>query len=138
MSKQQGKLEPLEPKSPMERGQQGFQMEMNKEQVPGIESSTVQFMNLEDPNVPLEFTFMRKNQKTPHKYKLFSGRTYTLPVDVIDHLNSKAYPIYENKWNAEEQQYNSVQVGMKPRFTCHPVQPRKQPKQSNQAVEEAA
>jgi hypothetical protein len=136
-----GKIEPLEAKTLEQRMQKGFEMEVNKEYVDGIESTTVQFMNLEDPNVPLEFTFNRgakRGQTTPHKYILYSGRVYTMPKDVADHINSKAYPIYENTYDAEQQQYRSVITGMRPRFTCHPVQQKKKQQQSQQKIEAPA
>ena len=51
------------------------------------------FRNYRDPGMPLEFHFHSKTHRL-HQYKLFHGKEYTLPVEVIEHLETRAVPIY--------------------------------------------
>jgi hypothetical protein len=51
------------------------------------------FINGRDPGYPLDFHYSSKTH--PLKiYKLLHGQTYKLPVEVIDHLESRSEPQY--------------------------------------------
>lgn len=53
----------------------------------------VVFVNQRDAGVPLEFHYKTKTHPMKH-YKLVDGETYTLPQEVIDHLQSCSIPMY--------------------------------------------
>jgi hypothetical protein len=51
------------------------------------------FLNGRDPGYPLDFHYSTKTH--PLKiYKLLHGKTYKLPVELIDHLESRSEPVY--------------------------------------------
>jgi len=51
------------------------------------------FLNGRDPGYPLDFHYSSKTH--PLKiYKLLHGQSYKLPVEVIDHLESRSEPVY--------------------------------------------
>src|SRR5579863_3509652 len=51
------------------------------------------FLNGRDPGYPLDFHYSSKTH--PLKlYKLLHGHTYKLPVEVIEHLESRSEPVY--------------------------------------------
>jgi len=81
----------------------------------------IKFMNNEDPEVDLAFTFITKNG-TSETYRLYPGYEYELPTDVINHLNSLAYPVYQTQIDSETQQIVHKQVGSHNRFSCHPME----------------
>lgn len=75
----------------------------------------VKFMNNEGgTTAPLDFVYQGK------AYHLAPGKEYDLPLDVVNHLNSLSYPIYEDRED-EHGNMRSVKVGTMNRFTCHPV-----------------
>lgn len=53
----------------------------------------VVFRNDRDPGHPLEFHYHSATHPL-HHYKLFHGKEYTLPVEIVEHLESRAVPIY--------------------------------------------
>src|SRR5271165_75887 len=53
----------------------------------------VVFRNDRDPGHPLEFHYHSITHPL-HHYKLFHGKEYTLPVEIVEHLESRAVPIY--------------------------------------------
>lgn len=54
---------------------------------------TIVFRNDRDPGMPLEFHYHSPTHRL-HHYKLFHGKEYTLPVEIIEHLENRAVPIY--------------------------------------------
>jgi len=81
----------------------------------------VKFMNNEDPDLDVTFSFQGKNMSEPEQYRLYPGQEYDLPKDVIEHLNNQAYPIYRTEPDPVTGQTKHVRTGMFNRFTCHPV-----------------
>jgi hypothetical protein len=68
---------------------------------------------------PLEFTYQGKG------YVLYDGTEVSLPVDVVDHLNSLKYPEYKLDKDDATGQMVSKLVGYKHRFFCVPLDMRK-------------
>lgn len=85
----------------------------------------VRFINNESPGVDVQFTYKPPgtpaNQVGEH-YHLYPSRTYDLPVDVVDHLNSLGYPVYTMEMDEESKQMVSKPTGFFNRFTCHPTE----------------
>ena len=81
----------------------------------------IKFMNNEEPSADLEFTFVRKDG-TMEQYRLFPGYEYNLPADVVKHLNSLVYPVYNTELDRITGQIYHKQVGTFNRFSCHPVE----------------
>ena len=52
------------------------------------------FINNRDPGYPLEFHYHSKSHYLKH-YKLIHGKEYTLPLEVVQHLESCAEPQYD-------------------------------------------
>ena len=75
----------------------------------------VKFINNEDPKQILQCTI------NGEYYELRNGQEYDLPIDVINHLNSVAIPIYEYVKDEEAGQMVSEKVGERNRFSCVPV-----------------
>lgn len=53
----------------------------------------IMFRNDRDPGFALEFHYHSATHPL-HHYKLFHGKEYTLPIEIVDHLESRAVPIY--------------------------------------------
>lgn len=85
--------------------------------VPRME--TIQFRNDRDPGVELEFHYATKTHPL-HIYKLQHGGIYTLPVEVIEHLESRIIPnyIYKKDENGIPQLVVSSNKHM---FTCKTI-----------------
>lgn len=77
------------------------------------------FRNDRDPGYPLEFHYKSKFHPL-HQYKLFHGKEYTLPVEVIEHLESRVVPIYSYRKSPDghPEMYTS---GFKNQFSCKTV-----------------
>lgn len=60
-------------------------------EIPKLE--TIIFRNDRDPGLPLEFHYASKTHPLK-QYKLLHGETYTLPIEVIEHLENCRVPIY--------------------------------------------
>jgi hypothetical protein len=74
------------------------------------------FRNDRDPGIPLEFHYSSATVPLT-SYKLFHDQEYTLPVEVIEHLESRAIPIYAHKKGPD----GVIQMfvnGKKHQFTC--------------------
>lgn len=80
---------------------------------------TIIFRNERDPGIPLEFHYHSKTHPLKH-YTLYHGQEHTLPVEVIEHLESCAVPIYAYKRDMEgkPQMYRQA---MRHQFTCKTV-----------------
>lgn len=81
----------------------------------------IKFMNNEDPEMDVTFTFVTKDWGS-ETYRLWPGYEYELPEDVIRHLNSLAYPVYQAVQDPVTGQIVHKQVGTHNRFSCHPVE----------------
>jgi hypothetical protein len=81
----------------------------------------VKFLNNEDPDLDLAFSFQGKDMDQPERYHLYPGQVYELPKDVIDHLNSQEYPIYRAELDQQTGQVRHTRSGSFNRFTCHPM-----------------
>jgi hypothetical protein len=76
----------------------------------------VRFLNNEDPEGgELHFNFQGKYFWLKH------GHEYSLPIEVVEHLNSLTVPQY--KWDHDPKTggTRSVEAGQFNRFTCLPV-----------------
>ena len=60
-------------------------------EIPKME--TIVFRNDRDPGLPLEFHYASKTHPLK-QYKLIHGQVYTLPLEIVEHLESCAVPIY--------------------------------------------
>lgn len=81
----------------------------------------IKFMNNEDPSADLAFTFVTKDGQ-PERYRFFPGFEYEVPADVVRHLNSLAFPVYQEEIDQITGQTTHKQVGSFNRFSCHPVE----------------
>lgn len=76
----------------------------------------VKFINVESPGKDLEFNLGCKKN-----YHLLDGKSYDLEENVVEHLNSLGYPIYEDVIDPDTKQPHSVQKGFRNRFSVVPV-----------------
>lgn len=74
-----------------------------------------EFFNLEEPGVPITFSFGPADNVK--KYMLLHGGKYTYPRDVIQHLESRQVPIWGYKPNGSGQMVKNLE-GHKSRFQC--------------------
>ena len=84
-----------------------------------VEKVKVSFRLGEGEGNPAEFTYQGKS------YVIHNGSEISLPIDVIDHLNSLKYPEYKFELDDKTGQMASKLVGYKHRFFCVPVDLRK-------------
>jgi len=82
----------------------------------------VKFINNDQLGLPLDFSYMGPRDKEPRRYHLESGRVYELPKDVVKHLNSLSYPVYEMRTDSETGGMKSMVIGRQNRFVCLPVE----------------
>ena len=80
---------------------------------------TIVFRNDRDPGIPLTFHFASKGHPL-HHYTLYHGQEHTLPVEVIEHLESCAIPIYAYR-KGPDGHPQMYQNGKKYSFTCKTV-----------------
>lgn len=80
---------------------------------------TIVFRNDRDPGIPLTFHYASKTHPL-HHYTLYHGQEHTLPVEVIEHLENCAVPIYAYRKgpNGHPEMY---QNGKKYNFACKSV-----------------
>lgn len=83
-----------------------------------VEKIRVSFRLGEGEGNPAEFTYEGKN------YVIYNGTEVSLPVDVVDHLNSLKYPEYKLETDEKGRMVSKL-VGYKHRFFCVPVDMRK-------------
>lgn len=77
------------------------------------------FRNDRDPGMPLEFHYHSPTLRL-HQYKLFHGKEYTLPVEVIEHLERRALPIYAYRKGPDGHPEMYVN-GWRHQFSCKTV-----------------
>lgn len=53
----------------------------------------VTFLNGRDPGYPLDFHYASKTHPLK-QYRLLHGQNYRLPLEIIDHLESRSEPVY--------------------------------------------
>lgn len=80
---------------------------------------TIEFRNDRDPGIPLEFHYASATHPLEH-FKLFHGHQYTLPVEIIKHLETRALPIYSYKKGPDGHPEMYV-AAYKYQFTCRPI-----------------
>jgi len=80
---------------------------------------TIVFRNDRDPGQPLEFHYHSKTHYMKN-YKLLHGHTYTLPVEIVEHLETRAIPIYGYRKGLDGHPEMFVN-GYKHQFTCKTV-----------------
>lgn len=84
---------------------------------------TIIFRNDRDPGHVLEFHYSTKTHKL-HHYKLFHGQEYTLPLEVVEHLESRAVPIYSYKRGPDGHPVMYIS-GYKHQFSCKTVRDKR-------------
>lgn len=80
---------------------------------------TIMFRNDRDPGIPLTFHYASKTHPL-HHYTLYHGQEHTLPVEVIEHLESCSIPLYAYRKGAGGHP-EMFQNGKKYSFTCKSV-----------------
>jgi hypothetical protein len=80
---------------------------------------TIIFRNDRDPGMPLEFHYHTKTHRL-HHYKLLHGKQYTLPLEVIEHLENRCIPIYGYRQGADDHPEMFIK-SYKYQFTCKNV-----------------
>jgi hypothetical protein len=74
-----------------------------------------EFMNLEEPGVPIKFVFGKMPR--PQKYTLLHGGKYKLPRTVVNHIESRQMPIWKYTPDGEGRMAKRL-TGYKSRFQC--------------------
>jgi hypothetical protein len=64
------------------------------------EMRKVQFVNGRDPGQELMFHYHSETHPLKH-YTLFHGKEYTLPVEIIEHLENCSIPVYAYRTSPE-------------------------------------
>lgn len=80
---------------------------------------TIVFRNDRDPGYPLEFHYASKNHPL-QRYTLYHGQEHTLPVEVIEHLESCSVPIYAYR-KGPDGLLQMYQNGRRFNFSCKTV-----------------
>lgn len=80
---------------------------------------TIIFRNDRDPGMPLEFHYHTKTHPLG-RYKLFHGKQYTLPTEVVEHLEGSSIPIYSYRKGPDGHPEMFVS-SFKYNFSCKPV-----------------
>lgn len=93
--------------------------EKAKKEKSKVEKIKVSFRLGENEGNPAEFTYQGKG------YILYNGTEVTLPIDVVEHLNSLKYPQYKYEIDEKTGQMVSKLVGYRHRFFCIPIDLRK-------------
>ncbi len=81
------------------------------------EMKTIQFINGRDPGQELMFHYHSKTHPLKH-YTLFHGKEYTLPVEIIDHLEGCAERQYGYRTNPHSGHPEMYTKGFKYNFRC--------------------
>lgn len=84
----------------------------------------IEFRNEQDPGSPKEFHFChRKHNIPPTHYVLYHGEEYDLPVEVIENLESRSLPMYEE---VKDKHGNVTHIPKGSRFlySCKPIRKR--------------
>jgi hypothetical protein len=82
------------------------------------EKIQVEFMNLEEPGVPLKFTYGTTQKK--ETYTLLHGGKYTLPRAVVQHIESRQTPIWKYRPDGSGSMKKNLE-SYKSRFQCREV-----------------
>jgi hypothetical protein len=77
------------------------------------------FRNERDPGIPLTFHYASKTHPL-HHYTLYHDQEVTLPIEVIEHLESRAIPIYGYR-RGPDGHPQMYQNGQKHQFTCKTI-----------------
>ncbi len=77
------------------------------------------FRNDRDPGHAHEFHYHSKTHPL-HRYRLAHGKEYTLPIEIIEHLENRKIPLYAYRKN-EEGRPEMFITGYKHQFTCKVV-----------------
>lgn len=83
------------------------------------EMRRIMFINGRDPGQELMFHYHSKTHPLKH-YTLFHGKEYDLPVEVIDHLETRCEPVYGYRVgvSGHPEMYTKSQKYI---FSCKPV-----------------
>ena len=82
------------------------------------EEITIEFYNLEEPGVPLRFSY--GSTKRPENFTLLHGGKYKLRREIIEHLESCQIPMWGYKPDGTGRMIKDVK-GFKSRFQCRQV-----------------
>jgi len=82
------------------------------------EEINVEFFNLEEPGVPLKFTF--GTTRKPEKHILLHGGKYKLRREVVNHVESRQIPIWGYTPDGEGRMKKTLK-SYKSRFQCRQI-----------------
>jgi len=82
------------------------------------EPITFEFFNLEEPGVPVKFSFGSTNKT--ETYTMLHGGKYTYPREVIQHLESRQVPIWGYQPDGRGVMQKKLE-GYKSRFQCRQI-----------------
>jgi len=82
------------------------------------EEILVEFYNLEEPGVPLRFSY--GSSKKPENFTLLHGGKYTLRREIVNHLESRQIPLWGYKPDGSGKMVKDLK-GYKSRFQCRQV-----------------
>lgn len=83
------------------------------------EMRRIMFVNDRDPGCPLEFHFHSKTHPLK-QYILYHGKEYTLPLEIIDHLESCSIPSYGYRKGTSDHP-EMFKTGVKYNFRCKEI-----------------
>lgn len=78
----------------------------------------VEFFNLEEPGVPIKFSFGPTNKTETHT--LLHGGKYRLRREVVEHIESRQTPLWGYKPDGRGQMQKNLE-GYKSRFQCRQI-----------------
>lgn len=119
---------PPEELGPLTKEEQNAQIVISTD-IPKMEK--VRVYNLRDPGRVIEFFYASKTHPLKH-YTLLHDHEYTLPYEIIDHLegtlpgaeNSCSEMIYKNETSPDGKMMKSVAQGYKGKYQCKRVRSR--------------
>jgi len=82
------------------------------------EEIMIEFMNLEEPGVPVKFTY--GTTRKPETHTLLHGGKYRLKREIVNHIESRQTPIWGYKPNGLGQMEKHLK-GHKSRFQCRQI-----------------
>lgn len=82
------------------------------------EEIAFEFFNLEEPGVPLKFSYGPTTRTKT--YSMLHGGKYTYPREIVRHLESRQTPIWGYKPDGEGKMVKNLK-GYKSRFQCRQI-----------------
>lgn len=103
---------------PKKEAPQAIKSEKDRREAWLNETVYVEFMNLEEPGIPIKFTFGDTRKK--ENYTLLHGGKYRLPRKVVKHIESRQTPIWGYRPDGSGAMQKNLE-SYKSRFQCREI-----------------